>query len=171
MPHLDPATTIAEYNFNAAYGDPSNPTATAQTIGKYIRPSEVRTDKITDVSYGYTGWTKYAFYEGDWFVWAGPNGGAITRSAFGPNLSRRWSEFIDAMSQTIVVSEVTNYTPTVWDCGSLSQINDPNNIPGPDADPKVVAPEYTHPGNRKFFLNGHTRWSEIAVHHVGMTTA
>jgi prepilin-type processing-associated H-X9-DG protein len=43
--------------------------------------------------------------------------------------------------------------------------------PGRSADPRSVAPEYGQPSNCKFFLNGHTQGSEIAVHHVGMTTA
>jgi prepilin-type N-terminal cleavage/methylation domain-containing protein/prepilin-type processing-associated H-X9-DG protein len=170
LPHLEQAATFAAYNFNAAYGDPANLTATAQSISTYLCPSEVRTDKITDPSFGYTGWTNYGFCLGDWFVWAGPNGGPITRSAFGPNLSRHWADIVDGTSQTIFVSEVKNYQPTVWDCGSLSQINTPNNIPSPYADPRTIAPEYAASGC-KFFLNGHTQWSEIAVHHIGMTTA
>jgi prepilin-type N-terminal cleavage/methylation domain-containing protein/prepilin-type processing-associated H-X9-DG protein len=170
LPYLEQSATYAAYNFNAAYGDPANLTATAQSIATYLCPSEVRTDKITDPSFGYTGWTNYGFCLGDWFVWAGPNGGPVTRSAFGPNLSRRWADFTDGTSQTIFVAEVRNYQPCVWDCGSLSQIRNPNNIPSPYADPKAIAPEYQAAGC-KFFLNGHTRWSVIAVHHVGMTTA
>jgi prepilin-type N-terminal cleavage/methylation domain-containing protein/prepilin-type processing-associated H-X9-DG protein len=171
LPHLEQSATYAAYNFNAAYGDPSNLTATAQSIATYLCPSEIRTDKITDPNFGYTGWTNYGFCEGDWFVWLGPNGGAMTRSAFGPNMSRKWSDLTDGSSQTIFLSEVKNYTPTVWDCGGLSQINNPSNIPSPTADPTVIAPEYQQPSNCKFFLNGHTQWSEIAVHHIGMTTA
>jgi prepilin-type processing-associated H-X9-DG protein len=44
-------------------------------------------------------------------------------------------------------------------------------IPSPYANPLTVAPEYADPSNCAFFLNGHTQWSEIAVHHIGMTTA
>ncbi|HEV3163877.1 MAG TPA: DUF1559 domain-containing protein, partial [Isosphaeraceae bacterium] len=171
LSYLEQSATYAAYNFNAAYGDPGNLTATAQSIATYLCPSEVRTDKITDPSFGFTGWTNYGFCLGDWFVWAGPNGGPITRSAFGPNLSRHWADLTDGSGQTIFVAEVKNYQPTVWDCGSLSQIKDPMNIPSPYADQKAVAPEYGAPSNCKFFLNGHTQWSEIAVHHIGMTTA
>lgn len=171
LPHLEESATYAAYNLTVAYGDPSNLTATAQSIATYLCPSEVRNDKITDVSFGYTGWTNYGFCLGDWFVWAGPNGGPITRSAFGPNLSRHFADIVDGTSQTIFVSEVKNYTPTVWDCGRLSQVNNPNNIPSPHVDPKTIVPEYAAPSRCKFFLNGHTQWSEIAVHHIGMTTA
>jgi prepilin-type N-terminal cleavage/methylation domain-containing protein len=171
LPHLEQYATYAAYNLNVPYGDPSNLTATALVIDTYLCPSEVQTTSIDNVSFGVTGRTNYGFCEGDWFVWSGPTTSPLTRSAFGPNMSRQWSAFTDGTSQTIFVSEVKNYTPVVWDCGGLSQINNPNNIPSPYANPLTVAPEYLAPGNCAFFLNGHTQWSEIAVHHIGMTTA
>jgi prepilin-type N-terminal cleavage/methylation domain-containing protein/prepilin-type processing-associated H-X9-DG protein len=171
LPHLEQYATYAAYNLNVPYGDPSNLTATALVIDTYLCPSEVQTTSIDNVSFGVTGRTNYGFCEGDWFVWTGPTTSPLTRSAFGPNMSRHWSAFTDGTSQTIFVSEVKNYTPVVWDCGGLSQINNPNNIPSPYANPLTVAPEYLAPGNCAFFLNGHTQWSEIAVHHIGMTTA
>src|SRR5262249_30176521 len=152
-------------------GDPSNLTATAIVVAPLLCPSEMQTVSINNVSFGVTGRTNYGFCEGDWFVWAGPTNLPLTRSAFGPNMSRTWSAITDGSSNTIFLSEVKNYTPVVWQCGSLSLINNPNNIPSPYVDPKSVAPEYAAPGNCAFFLNGHTQWSEIAVHHIGMTTA
>jgi prepilin-type N-terminal cleavage/methylation domain-containing protein/prepilin-type processing-associated H-X9-DG protein len=171
LPHIEQSATYSAYNFNVPYGDSSNLTATAQVIATYLCPSEAQTTSINNVSFGVTGRTNYGFCEGDWFVWSGPTTSPLTRSAFGPNMSRHWSEFTDGTSQTIFASEVKNYQPTVWDCGSLSQINNPNNIPSPYANPLTVAPEYLAPSNCLFMLNGHTQWSEIAVHHIGMTTA
>ena len=170
LPFLEQSSSYAAINFNSGYGDPANLTATAQVIATYTCPSEVRLDPINDPSFGVTGRTNYGFCLGDWFVWAGPGGSAVTRSAFGPNLSRRWANLVDGTSQTIFLSEVKNYQPCVWDCGSLAKVNTPDGIPGPDADPLAVAPEYAA-GGCKFFLNGHTQWPEMAVHHVGMTTA
>src|SRR6516162_2994840 len=43
LPHLEQSASYAAYNFNASYGDPSNLTATAQSIATYLCPSEVRT--------------------------------------------------------------------------------------------------------------------------------
>ncbi len=171
LPYLEQSATYAAYNLSVPYGDPSNLTATALVIAPYICPSEVQTVSIDNVSFGVTGRTNYGFCEGDWFVWIGPTTSPLTRSAFGPNMSRQWSAFTDGTSQTIFVSEVKNYQPVVWDCSSLSLINNPNNIPSPYANPLAVAPEYLAPSNCSFFLNGHTQWSEIAVHHIGMTTA
>ncbi len=157
-------------NLSSSYGDPGNLTATAQTIGVFICPSEVRTDREPNGTFGIVGPTNYGFCLGDWFVWAGPGGGAITRSAFGPNLSRSWAAFTDGTSQTMMMAEVKNWQPNIRDCGPLSQIHDPNNIPSPYADPKTIAPEYQGTGCT-YHPEGHCEWPEVAVHHIGMTTA
>ncbi len=63
---------------------------------------------------------------GDWYVWNGvENVSPPTRSAFGINFSRRWRDFTDGMSHTLLMSEVKNYQVTVRDCGAFSQISDP----------------------------------------------
>jgi hypothetical protein len=67
------------------------------------------------------------------------------------------------------MSEVKNYQVTIRDGGQFSQINDPNNIPAPDADPLAVCPEYQ--GSGTVFRNAHTQWVEMSVHHNGFTTA
>ncbi|MFO1091699.1 MAG: DUF1559 domain-containing protein [Planctomycetaceae bacterium] len=90
-------------------------------------------------------------------------------SAFGVNQSRKISEFTDGTSNTLLMSEVKAYTPYVRDCGGFSQINDPNNVPSPDADPLTVCPEYAA-GGCTFLTDGHSEWAEI-VHHIGFTTA
>ncbi len=104
----------------------------------------------------------------------GVNGGAtapLTRSAFGVNITRRWRDFTDGTSHTLLMSEVKNYQPNVRDCGGgLSNINDPHNVPSPDADPMAVAPEYLASGCA-FATTGHTQWPEVSVVHNGFTTA
>lgn len=132
------------------------------------------TEVATHPKYGNIGGNNYGFCMGDWYVWTGingsPSGNPPTRSAFGVNLNRRWRDFTDGMSQTLLMSEVKNWQPYIRDCGSLSQINDPYNIPSPDADPFTVAPEYSGSGC-SVLNNAHTQWNEITVHHIGMTTA
>src|SRR5262249_23373281 len=120
--------------------------------------------------FGIVGPTNYGFCLGDWYVFAGPDGGPITRSAFGPNLSRHWASFTDGLSQTMLMAEVKNWTINIRDCGVVSRINDPFNVPGPDADPKTVAPEYEGSAC-SYRIEGHCEWPEVAVHHIGMTTA
>ena len=170
LPHIEQGNFYNALNLNSSYGDPGNLTATAQTIGTFLCPSEVRTDRENNGTFGIVGPTNYGFCLGDWFVFAGPGGGAVSRSAFAPNLSRRWAAFTDGMTQTLLMAEVKNWTMNIRDCGQLSQINDPNNIPSPYADPKAVAPEYQGNGCT-LHIEGHCEWPEVAVHHIGMTTA
>ncbi len=132
--YIEQGARYNAFNITAAYGDQSNLTVTAQVIALYICPSEVRTDQDVDPNFGPTGGNNYGFCLGDWYVWLGPNNAPLTRSAFGVNMSRTWAAFTDGTSQTLLMSEVKNYQPYVRDCGSLSQINDPNNIPPPTAD-------------------------------------
>lgn len=170
LPHLEQSGIYNAINLSSSYGDPGNMTATAQTIATLLCPSEVRTDRENNAAFGIVGPTNYGFCLGDWFVWAGPAGGPVTRSAFGPNLARRWADFRDGTSQTMLMAEVKNWTPNVRDCGTLAQIHDPNSIPSPYADPQVVAPEYQGT-SCTFHPEGHCEWPEVAVQHIGMTTA
>jgi len=90
---------------------------------------------------------------------------ALNRSAIGPNQSRRWADFLDGLSQTLIAAEVKNYQPYLRDCGRLSQFNNPNNIPSPNADPMQVAPEYAG-GSCTLRTDGHAEWVDGGVHHV-----
>jgi prepilin-type processing-associated H-X9-DG protein len=170
LPHIEQNGLYNALNLTSSYGDPGNLTATAQTIATFICPSEVRQDRENNATFGIVGPTNYGFCLGDWFVFAGPAGGAVTRSAFGPNLSRRWADFTDGTSNTMLLAEVKNWQPYVRDCGRLSQINNAASIPSPYADPKTVAPEYQATGCL-FRTEGHCEWPEVAVQHIGMTTA
>ncbi|AGA29081.1 DUF1559 domain-containing protein [Singulisphaera acidiphila] len=170
LPYLEQGARYNAINLNSAYGDSANITATGQVIGLFLCPSEVRQEPLQHATFGLTGGVNYGFSMGDWYVWLGPDGGPATRSAFGVNLSRTWAAFRDGMSQTMLMSEVKNYTPYVRDCGRLSIINDPENVPPPNADPLTVAPEYLA-GGCSFFDNAHSQWPEMAVHHNGFTTA
>ena len=54
----------------------------------------------------------------------------------------------------------------------LPSVNNPNNIPGPDADPFAVAPEYDDGGcvtQNQFEF--HTEWADGHTHAAGFTTA
>ncbi|MBS0206460.1 MAG: DUF1559 domain-containing protein [Planctomycetes bacterium] len=170
LPYVDQANTFNAININLAYGDPANMPAVARVTQIFLCPSEPRREPVVDVSFGTIGGVNYGFSMGDWYVWAGPNGGPPTRSAFGVNLSRRMGDFVDGTSQTLMMSEVKNYQPYVRDCGALSNIQDPTYIPPPTADPQTVAPEYRSAGCT-FLLNAHSQWAELTVHHNGFTTA
>lgn len=50
------------------------------------------------------------------------------------------------------------------------QINNPNSIPPPTADPHAIAPEYFS-GSCRLYLLAHTEWSDGNTHASGFTTA
>lgn len=170
LPYIDQGNTYNAINVNLGYGDLANLPSVSHVTGLFLCPSEPHTEPVVNASFGTIGGVNYGFSMGDWYVWAGPNGGPITRSAFGVNLSRRMGDFTDGLSQTLLMSEVKNYQPYIRDCGVLANIQDPNNIPPPNADPSTVAPEYGSSGCT-FLLNAHSQWAELTVHHNGFTTA
>lgn len=170
LPYFEQGNAYNGININTSYGDVANIPAVGRVTQMFLCPSEPNSQPGVNASFGTIGGVNYGFSMGDWFVWAGPNGSPITRSAFGVNLSRRFASFTDGTSQTLLMSEVKNYQPYIRDCGSFANIHDPNMIPPPDTDPQTVAPEYQANGCT-FLLNGHSQWAEVTVHHNGFTTA
>ncbi len=170
LPFLEDTARYAALNMESPYGSIANSSATGQVVGLFLCPSEVQPEPFPHATFGLTGGVNYGFNIGDWYCWGGPDSTRKTRSAFGVNLSRRLAEFRDGLSNTVWISEVKNYQPYVRDCGSLANINNPDAIPDPYADHLTVAPEYLA-GSCAFFLNGHSQWAEMTVHHNGFTTA
>ena len=171
LPYLEGNTPYNAANFSVSKEEDANSTVVALKIGVFTCPSEVRPQPYLH-DYGLAGVTNYGVSQGDWFVWGGFNG-PENRSAFGPNRSRRLSEFADGLGQTLFMAEVKTNQPSA-NCRHtpLPSVNDPNNIPGPDADPYTVAPEYDNGAcvtqNQSEF---HTEWSDGNVHAAGFTTA
>ena len=171
LPFLEQDGVVRAADFTTSYGDLANKTAVGRAIGVFLCPSEPRQEPLSHKKFGNVGGVNYGFCTGDWYVW---NGFAAScpqnRTAFGVNFCRRWADFADGLSNTLLMSEVKNYQVTIRDCGSLSQINDPNNVPPPTADPHAICPEYEGSGC-KVFTKAHTQWVEMSAHHNGFTTA
>jgi len=130
-------------------------------------PSEVNpAPKVTATSHHNV--INYGWNSGDWYAWGGFVG-TPNRAPFQVNLSRRFAEFTDGLSNTILAAEVKAYQPNLGNCGGLSSINNPTSVPPPSADPYAVAPEYN--AGCTLSLTGHTEWVDGAVHETGMTTA
>jgi prepilin-type N-terminal cleavage/methylation domain-containing protein/prepilin-type processing-associated H-X9-DG protein len=171
LPNLEGNALYNAANFSVTKEDPTNSTVIAASVATFLCPSEVRTQPSVH-DYGVAGVISYGVCHGDWFVWGG-FAGPQNRSAFGPNRSRRLAEFSDGLSQTLFAAEVKTYQPAS-NCRhkTLPSVTDPNNIPSPDADPYVVAPEYDNgtcvTENQSEF---HTEWSDGNIHAAGFTTA
>ena len=171
LPFIEMNNVTDAMDINTSYGDLVNTDAVGRVIDGFLCPSEVNQEPVNHSKFGLIGGVNYGFCMGDWYIWNGFNSPCPrTRSAFGINFSRRWADFTDGMSNTLLMSEVKNYQVTIRDCGTFSIITDPNNVPPPTADPQTVCPEYEGSGCR-VFTKAHTQWAEMSAHHNGFTTA
>jgi prepilin-type N-terminal cleavage/methylation domain-containing protein len=169
LPFAEQAAIFNAINFDVEMYSPPNLTATSSRLALLVCPSESETTFTHPVG-GLMSVCNYGFCTGDWFVWGGTGSTRKNRSAFGPNQSRRWSEFRDGLSSTLLLSEGKSYQPYYRDCPGGLAVNNPDVIPPPDADPYIVAPEY-RTGNCAFRREGHNEWVESGTHHTGFTTA
>ena len=171
LPYLEGYALFNAANLSVFKEDPPNSTVISLNVIAYLCPSEIKT-QVSSHDYGLSGVVNYGFSQGDWFVWGGFNG-PNNCSAFGPNRSRRWAEFIDGLSNTLLASEVKTYQ-AASNCRftTLPSVNDPNNIPSPNADPFSVAPEYDNGACvTQNQLEFHTEWADGHTHASGFTTA
>ncbi len=168
LPYMEQTNLFEKCDFSINKEEPANQAAIGLNLPVYICPSLINT-AVSTHDYGQSGVTGYGACMGDWFIWGGFNG-PNNRNAFGPNRSRRLSEFAEGLSQTLAVSEVKSYQPTyICDHAQFSLVNNPDSVPGPTAQYLSVAPEYL--GGCRFYPLGHTEWSDGACHATGFTTA
>lgn len=168
LPFMEQGPVFNSINFELPYTNPVNHTVAGLTVSILLCPSE-HNIRVAQHGFGLAGVSSYGFCMGDWYVWGGFSS-PQNRSAFTTNYSRRWAEFSDGSSQTLLASEAKTYQPYLRDCGGLSLIKDPNNVPPPNADPMAVAPEYAG-GSCNLAGSGHSEWIDGHVHQTGFTTA
>jgi prepilin-type N-terminal cleavage/methylation domain-containing protein/prepilin-type processing-associated H-X9-DG protein len=169
LPFAEQGAIFNAINFEIEMYSPPNLTATASRLRIIVCPSEEQQTFVHNVG-GEMSVSSYNYCMGDWFVWAGTASNRKNRSAFGPNQSRRLAEFRDGLSNTLWMSEGKSYQPYYRDCPTLANVNDPNSVPPPTADPHTIVPEYRG-GSCAVRIEGHNEWVESAVHHIGFTTA
>jgi prepilin-type N-terminal cleavage/methylation domain-containing protein/prepilin-type processing-associated H-X9-DG protein len=168
LPYTEQTNAFNAINFDLSYSNPINTTITRTLISTFLCPSEPR-QELVQHSFGLAAPTNYGWCMGDWYVWGGL-AGQQNRAAFQFNAARRLAEFSDGMSQSLLAAEVKTQQRYVRDfAGGLSNINAPDAIPQPNADPYAVAPEYNAGGSLQ--ATGHTEWVDGHVHQSGMTTA
>ncbi|WP_165072930.1 DUF1559 domain-containing protein [Paludisphaera rhizosphaerae] len=169
LPYLDQQPMFAAINFASPFNDPGNRTVVANSLSTFICPSEINRDRQM-TPYGPVGITSYGFTMGDWFVWGGV-GGDHNVSAFGPNRSTSPAAITDGLSLTMLAAEVKTYQPRVVGC-PLAGIDDPHDVPSPDADLYEVAPEFASPcAAGRVLPVGHTEWPNGNATMSAFTTA
>jgi prepilin-type N-terminal cleavage/methylation domain-containing protein/prepilin-type processing-associated H-X9-DG protein len=168
LPFSEQGPTFNSINFAIDYESGPNLTITGLSISFFLCPSEIKPEVGIGPFGAPAGVTNYGFCMGDWFVWGGFNG-PENRGSFMVNRSRRFAEFTDGLSNTVLASEAKTYTSYTRDCGSLANVNNPQNIPAPNVDHLAVVPEYNGCSFRSH--QGHTVWADGHVHQTGFTTA
>jgi prepilin-type N-terminal cleavage/methylation domain-containing protein/prepilin-type processing-associated H-X9-DG protein len=171
LPFMEQGVAFNAINFNFNHLNIRNTTVVGMKVAVFTCPSDVNADKRTQFP-PFTGIdatgcvTSYGFNQGDWFVWNGFSP-PQNRGVFGPNRSPKLAEFSDGTSSTLLATDVKVYS-AIRRCGAqLANINDPANVPPPDANPLAVAPEYgtCNAGQT------HTFWADGNPHETAMTTA
>jgi len=173
LPYLEQNALFNFANFFIWKEDPTNTTVVALNVSTFDCPSDPKTEPFLH-DYGYAGTNSYGPCQGNWFVWGGFSG-PYNGAAFSTNQARRLAQFTDGLSQTMIVAEV-KASQAAANCrdAPLSLIQNPNNVPPPNANPLTVAPEYntcnpTLVGAVQFEF--HTEWSDGNAHAAGFTTA
>jgi prepilin-type N-terminal cleavage/methylation domain-containing protein len=168
LPFMEAGVMFNAINFTFDHRSAQNATVVGASINAFVCPSDPNRDQTTIFPFGLAKVTSYGFASGDWFVWNGftpPE----NRGAFGPNRSRRIADFTDGTSETLMAADVLALQPFRRCAGSLANINSPDRIPPPDADPFTVAPEYGSPSCS--LGPAHTAWVDGNTQETGITTA
>jgi prepilin-type N-terminal cleavage/methylation domain-containing protein/prepilin-type processing-associated H-X9-DG protein len=168
LPLMDQGVMFNAINFDHSGESAQNLTVAAQGVAVLLCPSEPD-PRPAAANVGVSNVTNYGWAMGDWFVWGGFRGPENT-AAFGPNRSRRFSDFADGLSNVVVASEGKAKQPLYRDCGGLSRVNNPAAVPEPNADPAAVLPEIRG-GMACELKTGHSEWTDGQAHHTGFTTA
>jgi prepilin-type processing-associated H-X9-DG protein len=168
LPFMEQGSAFNSINFTLRYSVPENTTVGSLSISSFLCPSETNPQPRATATAQY-GVNNYGWNVGDWYVWGGFAGSA-NRAPFQINRSRRFAEFVDGLSNTMVASEVKAYQPNLGNCGSgLANVNNASAVPPASSDPYAVAPEYN--AGCTLSTTGHTEWVDGAVHETGFTTA
>jgi prepilin-type N-terminal cleavage/methylation domain-containing protein/prepilin-type processing-associated H-X9-DG protein len=182
-PYLEQGSLYNAINYTNKVSDVSNATAIGVQIKTLICPSEVypqayvATSATTGLVSTY-GISDYGWNVGTWYSFGGFASRVPTAGAIGSNMSRKFAEITDGLSNSLLASEVKAYTPAYHDCGTV-----PNGAPtGPNAYPDihtVLASVYAAPTAgckvatvpAGFPGGGHTHWSNGNSFHDAFTTS
>ena len=164
MPFAEQGPLFNAHQLRRRTADPPNTTGAGQVIAVLVCPSEVQPEpartRRRPASASPTTASRWA---------TGSSGAgsaaARRRSAFGLEPGRRWADFTDGLSNTLLMSEGKAYTHLLPRLRHLSQINDPINVPPPDADPSP-----SPPNTSAAVPCGSTRGATAVVRVGGRTT-
>jgi prepilin-type N-terminal cleavage/methylation domain-containing protein/prepilin-type processing-associated H-X9-DG protein len=171
LPFMEQGVMFNAVNFINDHRSAQNSTVVQSAVAFFTCPSDINNTGQTPFPFGTASVTSYGVNSGDWFAWNGFTT-PTTRNAFGPNASRRIAEFTDGTSQTSMITDVKAYQPFCRTGGPFANIQDPLNVPPPNANPYDVAPEYNSSAcSATPPATGHTAWVDGNTQETGFTTA
>ncbi|WP_337177021.1 DUF1559 domain-containing protein [Paludisphaera sp.] len=172
LPFLEGSALFASANFAVSFEAAANLTVSGTPVSVFICPSESSRalngpSAFPDLPA--TAGTNYSVCVGDWFVWGG-FGLQAGRSAFSPNQSRRFAEFTDGLSSTLLMAEVRVRQAQVTECGGELVSKNSDEVPGADVPPerKVLVRDESA---CLLWSAGHSAWAAGGVDQTGFTTA
>ncbi|MFO0907639.1 MAG: DUF1559 domain-containing protein [Isosphaeraceae bacterium] len=168
LPFMEQGVMFNAINFTFDHRTAENATVVGSAISFFTCPSDLNSNGLTAFPFTQARVTSYGFNGGDWYVWNGFNG-PDNRQVFGPNRSRRIADFTDGTSNTLMAADVKAYQPYRRCNSQLANINNPLSVPGPEADPYTVAPEYASAACT--LGQAHGSWVDGNTHETAFTTA
>jgi prepilin-type N-terminal cleavage/methylation domain-containing protein/prepilin-type processing-associated H-X9-DG protein len=165
-PFLEMGAMYNIINFSLTYDAPQNTTVATLAIAVLHCPSEVQPVKLLDSKGLMEGTTNYGDMRGDWYVWW--RTGPINRAAFSQNYSKRFSEFTDGLTNTIVFAETQVSHYQMRKCS-----NDGGMTPTsfPDTTHSAALIRSMVPSCTVFDATGHQKWAHGKLINGGVTTA
>jgi prepilin-type N-terminal cleavage/methylation domain-containing protein len=186
LPYLEQSAVGDLCNYDWSPESTINITAVSRFVGEFACPSDPKAGQGAFEVFGMRVWgASYAMNVGDWYFGPALDGAPKPRGAFYTNSSVRLGDITDGLSKTLFMSE-QKINQTFTTCTKpLQFINDPNNIPGPDAIPEDVAPEYSGKCGEPIIIDpdfppiqawavaeiGAGEWFDGRMQHGGFTTA
>ncbi|MFO0953227.1 MAG: DUF1559 domain-containing protein [Isosphaeraceae bacterium] len=171
LPHLEGQNGYNACNFSLANEADENVTAMGLKTAAFLCPSDPNM-ATTFVDDGVNrANTNYGVNRGDWYAWGGRVSGVPPQSPFRTNVSVRFSELTDGLSQTLFAAEVKTRFPYLRKCSGLA-FQPVNSTPRPDtsANPGIVS-QYTSCSGEMKPDAGHAEWEDGNVNQSGFTTA
>jgi prepilin-type N-terminal cleavage/methylation domain-containing protein/prepilin-type processing-associated H-X9-DG protein len=164
-PFFEQGVMYNQINFAFKSSDPPNMTVASLSIDILLCPSDPDIDP--NINGVHQGVMCYGATMGDWWVWY--KGGPTTRSAFGVNDVKKYSNITDGLSNTMLFAEcqVGHYQFRSCSTGSLT----PTSFPSTQDSPALIISLAPTCNMSRSGAKSHITWANGNLFDSGMTTA
>jgi prepilin-type N-terminal cleavage/methylation domain-containing protein/prepilin-type processing-associated H-X9-DG protein len=164
-PFFEQGSLYNGINFSWKSSDPPNITAANTAIAILLCPSDPKISPTANG--GQLAVMCYGATMGDWYVWY--KGGPISRAPFGVNDVRRYADFTDGLSNTMVFAECQVEHYQFRSCSTAPFT--PTQFPSTQASPALIVSLAPTCDMSRSGAKSHTSWANGNLFNSGMTTA